>query len=56
MEVARSRRYVEVGLVMPLGMGVLAVPARLATSAVWPGINVDDPGLSTWGCSRPCSW
>jgi hypothetical protein len=42
---AFARHYVEMVIVMFVGMGALAVPARLATSAVWPEVDVNDPTL-----------
>ena len=38
-----ARHYVEMVVVMLVGMGLLAVPARWATAAVWS--DVDDPTL-----------
>jgi hypothetical protein len=38
-----ARHYVEMVVVMLAGMGLLAVPARWATGAVWS--DVDDPTL-----------
>jgi hypothetical protein len=38
-----ARHYVEMVVVMLVGMGVLALPARWATGAVWA--DVDDPTL-----------
>ena len=38
-----ARHYVEMVVVMLAGMGLLAVPARWATGAVWA--DVDDPTL-----------
>jgi len=40
-----ARHYVEMVVVMLVGMGLLALPARWATDAVWPEINGDDPTL-----------
>ena len=40
-----ARHYVEMVLVMLVGMGVLAIPARLATDALLPGIDGDDTTL-----------
>ncbi|HTE61398.1 MAG TPA: hypothetical protein VK631_13690 [Solirubrobacteraceae bacterium] len=40
-----ARHYVEMVLVMLVGMGLLALPARWATDAVWPGVDGDDPTL-----------
>jgi hypothetical protein len=42
---AFARHYAEMVLVMLVGMGALAVPARWATDAVWSGIDPDDPAL-----------
>jgi hypothetical protein len=38
-----ARHYVEMVVVMLVGMGLLALPARWATAAVWS--DVDDPTL-----------
>ena len=40
-----ARHYVEMVVVMLAGMGLLALPARWATDAIWPEINGDDPTL-----------
>ena len=40
-----ARHYAEMVVVMLVGMGLLALPARWATDAVWPGIEGDDPTL-----------
>jgi flagellar biosynthetic protein FliP len=40
-----ARHYVEMVLVMLVGMAVLAVPARLATDALLPGVDGDDTTL-----------
>jgi len=42
---AFARHYVEMVVVMFVGMAVLAVPARVVTSAVWPEIEANDPTL-----------
>src|SRR5829696_5801560 len=42
---AFARHYVEMVVVMFVGMAVLAVPARLVTSAVWPEVEANDPTL-----------
>jgi hypothetical protein len=42
---AFARHYVEMVVVMFAGMAVLAVPARLVTSAVWPEVEPNDPTL-----------
>lgn len=40
-----ARHYVEMVIVMLVGMGVLAVPAQWATGALWPAVDGDDPTL-----------
>ena len=40
-----ARHYAEMALVMLVGMAVLAVPAQLATDALLPGVDSDDPTL-----------
>lgn len=40
-----ARHYAEMAIVMLVGMAVLAVPAQLATDALLPGIDPDDPTL-----------
>lgn len=40
-----ARHYVEMVVVMLVGMGLLALPARWATNAVLPAIDGDDPTL-----------
>jgi hypothetical protein len=40
-----ARHYAEMVVVMLVGMALLALPARWATDAVWPGVNGDDPTL-----------
>jgi hypothetical protein len=40
-----ARHYVEMVVVMLVGMGLLALPARWVTDAVLPGIDGDDPTL-----------
>ncbi|MBS1886430.1 MAG: hypothetical protein JSU06_04500 [Actinobacteria bacterium] len=40
-----ARHYAEMAIVMLVGMGVLAVPARLASGALLPSLDPDDPGL-----------
>ena len=40
-----ARHYVEMVVVMLVGMGLFAVPARLATDAIWPAIDGDDTTL-----------
>ena len=40
-----ARHYLEMVLVMFLGMALLAVPARMATSALWPGVDANEPML-----------
>jgi hypothetical protein len=40
-----ARHYVEMVLVMLVGMGVLAMPARWASQAIWPQVDADDPTL-----------
>ncbi len=42
---AFARHYVEMVVVMLLGMAVLALPARWATDALWPDVAQDDPTL-----------
>jgi hypothetical protein len=39
------RHYVEMVVVMLIGMGVFAVPARWASDALWPSVNGDDTTL-----------
>jgi hypothetical protein len=40
-----ARHYVEMVVVMFVGMGVLALPARWATDALWPAVDGDDTTL-----------
>jgi hypothetical protein len=40
-----ARHYVEMVVVMLVGMGLLALPAQWATDAIWPEVNSDDPTL-----------
>ena len=40
-----ARHYVEMVLVMLVGMAVLAIPSRLATDALLPGVDGDDTTL-----------
>jgi hypothetical protein len=40
-----ARHYVEMVVVMLAGMGLLALPARWATDAVWPDVSGDDTTL-----------
>jgi hypothetical protein len=40
-----ARHYVEMIVVMLVGMGLLALPARWATNAMWPEVSGDDPTL-----------
>ena len=40
-----ARHYGEMVIVMLLGMAVLAMPARWATDALWPGVAGDDTTL-----------
>jgi hypothetical protein len=40
-----ARHYVEMVVVMLVGMGLLALPARWITDAVLPGVSGDDPTL-----------
>jgi hypothetical protein len=40
-----ARHYAEMVVVMFVGMGLLAVPAQLATDAMWPGVDGDDTTL-----------
>src|SRR5919107_5188653 len=40
-----ARHYVEMVVVMFVGMAVLAVPARMVTGAVWPDVDANDPTL-----------
>ncbi|HEY8583331.1 MAG TPA: hypothetical protein VIL49_10300 [Capillimicrobium sp.] len=40
---AFARHYVEMCVVMLLGMGLLAVPARWASTTLLPAVDVDDP-------------
>ncbi|MBS1679791.1 MAG: hypothetical protein JST08_20685 [Actinobacteria bacterium] len=40
-----ARHYAEMAIVMLVGMGVLAVPARLASGALLPSLDPDDPSL-----------
>ena len=40
-----ARHYVEMVLVMLAGMGLLAMPLRWATDAVWVDVDGDDPTL-----------
>jgi hypothetical protein len=42
---AFARHYMEMVLVMLVGMAVLAVPARWASAALWPGVDQDDTTL-----------
>jgi hypothetical protein len=40
-----ARHYVEMVVVMLVGMGVLALPAQWATDALWPSVDGDDTTL-----------
>lgn len=40
-----ARHYVEMVVVMAVGMGLLAMPARWVTDAVLPTVDPDDPTL-----------
>lgn len=40
-----ARHYLEMVVVMLVGMGVLALPAQWATDALWPGVPADDTTL-----------
>lgn len=40
-----ARHYVEMVVVMLVGMGLLAVPAQWATDALWPTVDGDDSTL-----------
>jgi hypothetical protein len=40
-----ARHYLEMVVVMFVGMGVLTLPAQWATDAVWPDVDGDDPTL-----------
>lgn len=40
-----ARHYAEMPIVMLVGMAMLAVPARLATSALIPSLDPNDPSL-----------
>ena len=40
-----ARHYGEMAIVMLIGMAVLAVPARLATNALLPSLDPNDPSL-----------
>ena len=40
-----ARHYVEMVVVMLVGMAVLAIPAQWATDALWPGVDGDDTTL-----------
>lgn len=42
---AFARHYAEMVAVMLVGMAALAIPARLATDALLPGVDPDDPAL-----------
>ena len=42
---AFARHYVEMVLVMLVGMALLAMPARFVTDAIWPQVDADDPTL-----------
>jgi len=42
---AFARHYVEMVVVMLVGMGLLALPARWATGVAWPDVSADDPTL-----------
>jgi flagellar biosynthetic protein FliP len=42
---AFARHYVEMVLVMLVGMGLLALPAQWTTDALWPGVPGDDTTL-----------
>jgi hypothetical protein len=42
---AFARHYVEMVVVMFVGMALLALPAQWLTDAVWPGVDGDDPTL-----------
>ena len=40
-----ARHYIEMVVVMLVGMGVLALPAQWATDALWPSVDGDDTTL-----------
>ncbi|MBS1845654.1 MAG: hypothetical protein JST53_14655 [Actinobacteria bacterium] len=40
-----ARHYAEMAIVMLVGMGLLALPARLVTGATFPSLDTDDPTL-----------
>ena len=40
-----ARHYAEMVVVMLVGMGVLALPSRWLTDALFPGVDGDDPAL-----------
>jgi hypothetical protein len=40
-----ARHYLEMVVVMFVGMGLLAMPAQWATDALWPGVDGDDTTL-----------
>src|SRR4051794_24933147 len=40
-----ARHYGEMAIVMLVGMAVLAIPAELATDALLPRVDSDDPSL-----------
>jgi hypothetical protein len=42
---AFARHYGEMVVVMLLGMGLLALPMRWATDALWPAVDPDDTTL-----------
>lgn len=47
MKISRGllRHYLEMVVVMLVGMAVLALPAQWLTDALWPGVSADDPTL-----------
>jgi hypothetical protein len=47
MKITRSflRHYLEMVVVMLVGMGLLALPAQWVTDALWPDVSADDPTL-----------
>jgi hypothetical protein len=40
-----ARHYAEMVVVMLVGMGLLSLPARWATDALWPALDGDDSTL-----------
>ncbi|MBS1877992.1 MAG: hypothetical protein JST31_00610 [Actinobacteria bacterium] len=40
-----ARHYAEMAIAMLVGMAVLALPARLASAALFPSLDPDDPSL-----------